>query len=347
MTTLSSSRAPRIPHTTAPIPKPPSPKPPSPKLGAIPLRDIRWSRPLLVLAASMAVLAVVAVVGLLVDPREVTGLPVWAKPLKFALSTGIYAVTLAWLVGQVVRFRRIVAAAATIAALALGIELVIITAFAVVAETSHFNMTTPLHTVGWTIMGTSIGVLWVATWVVAAVLFVTQLGDRARSLAVRAGAVIAIIGMGLAFLMTTPTSGQLADFQGIAGAHTVGLADGGPGLPILGWSTVAGDLRIPHFVGMHALQALPILALVLELAARGIPRLADAVIRFRLIAIAAVTYLAVVGLTTWQALIGQSIVQPAGAILTAGIGLAVATAAAIVVALAAPARIVSTANELT
>ena len=302
------------------------------------LRGIHWNRPLLVLAVSMAALAVVAIVGLIVDPREVTGLPVWAKPLKFALSTGIYAVTLAWLVGQMVRFRRFANVAAAITAVALGIELFVITAFAVVAETSHFNTTTVLHTIGWTAMGVSIGVLWTVTFGIAAVLFITPLGDRARSFAIRAGAVIAVIGMGLAFLMTTPTSDQLADFQGIAGAHTVGVPDGGPGLPLLGWSTVAGDLRVPHFVGMHALQVLPIFALLLELAARRVPRLADATVRFRLVAIAAVSYLAVVGLVTWQALIGQSIVQPAGAILVAAGALAVTSIATVVIAVAVPAR---------
>ena len=47
--------------------------------------------------------------------------------------------------------------------------------------------------------------------------------------------------------------------------------DGGPGMPLTDWSTVGGDLRIPHFVGMHALQALPLFAILLTLLAVGGP----------------------------------------------------------------------------
>ncbi|WP_395641009.1 hypothetical protein, partial [Pseudolysinimonas sp.] len=233
-------------------------------IAARPLRAVEWHRPLLVLAAAMTVLAVVSTIGMLVDDREVTGVSVWAKPLKFALSTVLYSLTLAWLIGQTTRFRRVARLVGTASTILLAVELVIITAFAALGETSHFNVTTPLHTAAWGVMAVSISTLWGLTFVMAIILFRTPLGDAARTMSIRAGILIAIVGMGLAFLMTGPQGDQISDYQGVVGAHTVGAADGGPGLPVLGWSTEAGDLRIPHFVGMHALQVLPLLAILLE-----------------------------------------------------------------------------------
>ena len=295
---------------------------------------IRWHRPLLVLAAAMGVLVVVCLVGLVVDPRESLGVNVWEKPLKFAISTAVYAVTWSWLIGQLQRFQRVAWWAGTISAILLLIELVIITGAAAAGITSHFNVSTPFNTVLWSIMAASIGTLWVATFVVSIILFRNPLGDRARTLAIRAGALIALAGMALAFLMTGPTAAQLDDWQGIAGAHTVGLADGGPGLPLLGWSTVAGDLRIPHFIGMHALQAIPLALILIELAARRIAVLRDMDVRYRLVAIVSAAYVAVLAVLTWQALRGQSIVAPDAATATATLVIAaLALAAAAVVLL--------------
>ena len=295
---------------------------------------IRWHRPLLVLAAAMGVLVVVCLVGLVVDPRESLGVNVWEKPLKFAISTAVYAVTWSWLIGQLQRFQRVAWWAGTISAILLLIELVIITGAAAAGITSHFNVSTPVSTALWSIMAASIGTLWVATFVVSIILFRNPLGDRARTLAIRAGALIALAGMALAFLMTGPTAAQLDDWQGIAGAHTVGLADGGPGLPLLGWSTVAGDLRIPHFVGMHALQVIPLALILIELAARRIAVLRDVDVRYRLVAIVSAAYVAVLAVLTWQALRGQSIVAPDAATATATLVIAaLALAAAAVVLL--------------
>jgi hypothetical protein len=115
-----------------------------------------------------------------------------------------------------------------------------------------------------------------------------------------------------------------AGVAGISGAHTVGLPDGGPGLPLVGWSTVGGDLRIGHFVGLHALQALPLLAIALHLLRHRL----DEATRVRLLLLAAAAYAALTVSLTWQALRGQSLVHPDALTLAAWGTLAVATTAA-------------------
>lgn len=298
----------------------------------------RWHRPLLVLGAMLAVLTVVTFVGWLVDDREVLGVNLWEKPLKFAISGTIYAITWAWIIGHFTRWQRAAWWAGTVITVTLAIELVIITGAAVAGITSHFNVSTPLATTLWSIMAVAITTLWIATFVAAVALWRNPGADPARQAAIRTGVAISLLGMGLAFLMTGPTADQLNDWQGIAGAHTVGSADGGPGLPLLGWSTIAGDLRIPHFIGMHALQALPLLALLLELGARRVPLLRDALVRRGLVLTGAGAYLAVVGLVTVQALRGQSIVAPDALTLIIGATIAAASLAAALAVLAAGSR---------
>lgn len=296
-----------------------------------------WHRPLAVLAVALTALSVVALVGYLVDPRELLGRPLWEKPLKFAISGALYALTWAWIIGHFTRWRRVAWWAGTVITITLAIELVIIVGFAAAGMRSHFMVDTPLATTAWSIMAAAITTLWVATFVAGIALWRNPGGDPARRAAIRAAVVISLIGMGLGFLMTGPTAEQLSDFQGVAGAHTVGVADGGPGLPLLGWSTEAGDLRIPHFVGMHALQAILLLALALELAARRVPVLRDAETRRRLVIVGSAALLAVVAIVTQQALRGQSIVSPDALTLSLGIataGLAVAAAIAVLIAAA-------------
>ncbi len=298
----------------------------------------RWHRPLLVLGILLAALTAVTLVGYLVDDRELLGVNLWEKPLKFAISGVLYAVTWSWLIGHFTRWRRAAWWAGTVIAVTLAIELIVIVGAAVAGITSHFNVSTPLATSLWSIMAAAITTLWVATFVAAVALWRNPGADPARQAAIRTGVAISLLGMGLAFLMTGPTADQLNDFQGIAGAHAVGTADGGPGLPLLGWSTIAGDLRIPHFIGMHALQALPLLALLLELGARRVPLLRDAIVRRGLVLTGAGAYLAVVGLVTMQALRGQSIVAPDALTLSLGTAIAAASLAAALAVFAAGSR---------
>ncbi|MGO4689159.1 hypothetical protein [Glaciibacter sp. 2TAF33] len=272
--------------------------------------SITWHRPLILLAGAMLALVVVSIIGLMIDPRVLLGAPIWAKPFKFAVSILLYAVTLSWLAGMAGRHRRLAWWAGTIAAGALLVEMVIITGAVIAGTTSHFNVSTPFHAALWAAMAISIVVVWLVTLLVGALLAFARLGDSARSWAIRSGVVLGLAGMALAFFMTSPTSAQLGNFQGIAGAHAVGVADGGPGLPILGWSTVAGDLRVPHFVGMHALQLLPLAALLLELGSSRVPALRRETTRLGLVIVAAGLYAAVITILCVQALSGQSVVRP-------------------------------------
>jgi hypothetical protein len=86
----------------------------------------------------------------------------------------------------------------------------------------------------------------------------------------------------------------------VSGAHTVGAPDGGPGLAVTGWSREHGDLRVPHFLGLHALQVLPLVALALRRTRTSSAQ------RVRLVFTLAGSYAALVGVLLWQALGGHS-----------------------------------------
>jgi hypothetical protein len=93
-------------------------------------------------------------------------------------------------------------------------------------------------------------------------------------------------------------------------AHTVGRADGGPGVPILNWSTEAGDLRVAHFIGLHALQVIPLVGFLLS-KRNPTPLLTPAVWTF----VVAVAYSLVVGALYLQAIHGHPFTGPLQAVI--------------------------------
>lgn len=306
-------------------------------------RAAAWHPALMTVAAVMALCAVVSVVGLLVDPRTVLGAPLWAKPLKFSVSILLYAVTWAWLIAHLPRWRRLAHRLGTVIAVSLVVEQALILWAAAAGTTSHFNVSSPLHVVVWGVMAVSITVLYLCTFVTSVALFFLRLPTPALTVAVRLGAVIALGGIGVAFLMTGPTPTQLTSPDGIVGAHAVGVVDGGPGVPVLGWSTTGGDYRVAHFVGMHALQLIPLVALALTVLARRVPRLRSDTTQVRIVVIVALAYACGTVLLTLQAVAGQSVVHPSGAVsAVAGAILLAASAATVLTLLRRPAPVLRT-----
>ncbi|MBV7247065.1 hypothetical protein [Streptomyces sp. MW-W600-10] len=269
----------------------------------------------------MAALAVVSAVGLVVDDRVLVGAPIWAKPFKFSVSFVAYCLTLAWMLTLLTRGRRIGRWAGHVIVLTSLVEMVIITVQVVRGKRSHFNTATAFDSALWNTMGMTIAVLWAATLVIAVLLLRTRIADRAEALAVRGGLLIALAGAALGFLMALPSESQQAvgnlDASDAIGAHSVGVPDGGPSMALTGWSTTGGDLRAPHFVGMHALQLIPLLLIALVLLAPRFAPLRDAGVRLRLVRVAVAGYAALVALITWQALRGQPLIHPDGVTLAA------------------------------
>jgi hypothetical protein len=267
------------------------------------------SPPLTVVGVLMIGAAAAAVVGILVDPRIITGAPAWLKPFKFGASTAIYSLTLAWIFGCLADWPRVRRIVGWTTAVVFVLEVALIDAQAWRGTTSHFNVSTPFNATVFALMGIAILLQTVLSVAVAVALWRQPFADRALGWALRFGMVLTIVGAMTGPLMTRPTAAQLAAARAgeqmtVAGAHSVGGIDGGPGLPITGWSREHGDVRVPHFIGLHAIQVLAILAMGLR---RW--RVPDAS-RVRAIIAIAASYAALFILLLTQALRGQSIVAP-------------------------------------
>ena len=267
------------------------------------------SRPLVITGAAMLVALAGFAAGLLLDPTIITGAPAWLKPAKFAASIAIYCLTLAWIFTYLpswVRLRRSIGWAT---AVALVIEMLIIGLQAWRGTTSHFNIATAFDGALWRIMGAVIVAQTLTTIAVAVALWRERFADRALGWALRFGMTLTIVGAFSGGLMARPTTEQVSAAAAgapmtIVGAHTVGAADGGPGLPGTGWSTGHGDLRVAHFAGLHAMQILPLIALALR------RRRWHETVRQRLTLTAAGSYAGLFALLLSQALRGQSLVSP-------------------------------------
>jgi hypothetical protein len=238
----------------------------------------------------------------ILDSRQLLGVSVWEKPIKFFISVAIFSFTYSWLSSFLTRGGRWVRLTGLVIAVSLAVEIVIILAMASIGETSHFNVSTTTAIAIWSIMATFISIVLFATLFLSFMILFQKQQEFNLKLTLALGSLNTAVGMGLAYLMTWPTANQLANYQGIAGAHAVGVSDGGPGLPFLGWSTVAGDLRVGHFFGLHSIQVAAILL--------AISLIVPLAFRVPLLIVGNLTWLGFVGLVTWQSLRAEPFSAP-------------------------------------
>ena len=269
----------------------------------------RASPPLTAVGLLMLAVAVVSIVGIFVDPRTITGAPAWLKPFKFAISTAIYSLTLAWIFGRLSDWPRVRSVVGWTTAVVFLLEVAIIDTQAWRGTTSHFNVSTPLDGVLFSVMGLAIVLQTLTSVAVAVALWRQRFTDRPLAWALRLGMTLTIVGAFTGGLMTRPTAAQLSHARAgggmpTVGAHSVGGLDGGPGVPLTGWSREHGDVRVAHFVGLHAIQALALLAIGLRRWRR------PESVRVKAVLVAAASYTSLFLLLLWEALRGQSVVAP-------------------------------------
>jgi hypothetical protein len=219
------------------------------------------SRWLTVSGFAMLTQILVSVAGLIVDPSIVTGAPAWMKPLKFGISTTLFSFTMAFIIGRLVKTRRFASILGGVMAVVFVVEIVLIDIQAARHTASHFNTSTPFDNGIYGIMGIGIFIFMLSTALIFLLVCLERFPDRSLGYAIRLSIGLSLAGMATGSLMAIPTPQQLADSnagRGMprTGSHTVGGRDGGPGLPVAGWSADHGDLRIAHFVGLHAMQGL-------------------------------------------------------------------------------------------
>lgn len=173
---------------------------------------------------------------------------IWYKPFKFAMSIGIYCWTMGWYCSYLPQFNAKLFSWFTV--IALGFEIIYIALQAGRGERSHFNVSTSVYTTLFALMGIAASAVTLYTAYVG-VLFLTTsfpgLPDH-YVVAIRWAIFIFVIFSFEGAVMGSRLS------------HTIGGADGAHGIPILNWSLKYGDSRVAHFIGMHALQLLPLLA---------------------------------------------------------------------------------------
>lgn len=181
---------------------------------------------------------------------------VWIKPFKFALSLAIYFATLALVVQRMSRDSRLLRATVAVVAAAFWFEMIYITMQAAQGQGSHYNTHDLFHGVMYGLMGLGAVSLVIGVAIIGWMVMRDTGAGMSENLRFGVG-----IGFILSTVLTLITAATLSSMSG----HFIGTSAAGAAvLPFFGWSATVGDLRPSHFMALHAMQAIPLLAIWTE-----------------------------------------------------------------------------------
>ena len=183
-----------------------------------------------------------------ISPVQYNQVSAWYKPFKFAFSTFTFAWAMAWYCHYLPTFN--VAMFNWSVVILLSFEIVYIAIMASQGKASHYNVSSPLFSILYSMMALAATLVTLYTAYVGLLFFTNSFPELPHYYlwSIRLGIFIFVVFSFEGFLMGSRMN------------HSVGLLNDNSTLFILGWSKKVGDLRIAHFVGMHALQVLPILS---------------------------------------------------------------------------------------
>ena len=228
------------------------------------------------------------------DHRTILGINPWIKPMKFMASIAIFLWTLAWLMAYLPGPRWAVRTITWGVSVTWLVQITCISLQSARGTTSSYNYSPVFNHFIYDVMAFMIvfTALFVALLLMLFLVEKVQL-DPAYHWGICLGIIVLLIGSAQGVMMHYNLG------------HTVGAPDGGPGLPLMNWSTKAGDLRIGHMVCIHGLQILPLFGFLVSRWMKGEPPAR----RIGLVATFSVFYLAIVLITTIQAASGRPLIR--------------------------------------
>jgi hypothetical protein len=229
------------------------------------------------------------------DERLVNGVNIWTKPLKFQISLSLHMLTMLWLLPLLSKEwiqTRIIRWTAYVVSFSALVETAYITLQSARGRGSHYNTGSAFEALMWSLMGVGAVSLVVGSFILGVIIWRSKNMDQTGY---RLGA---ILGLTIGFVLTLITAGYMSSNLIVeSGRWVSGVKSDISGLPLIGWSTKGGDLRVSHFFATHTMQALPLVGLVTD---KIIPRTS------RLLVIAgALLASALVAFTFQQALQGR------------------------------------------